>query len=544
MIYAHRHNLNRREILTGTAAGVGLGVLSSTAPFAQAAKYQKHRRHEISDPSMPPQTLVSYKKAIREMLKRSAGDPLNWYRNAFLHLFDCPHGNWWFLAWHRAYLGWFERKCRELSGDPNFALPYWDWTKTPRVPAKMFEDELDPNHPAFIASFQKFKQEFEPALNTFWPTLSPAQKSVLAGRGYNSVADILSEVEDFHFFNQPNARGLTATSPDLDPATQSTVAIDVINSALQTPTFTESGSDPAGFASAKTANHNDGGAQGILESEPHNNVHGGVGFPDGGFMWGYLSPVDPIFFLHHANIDRLWDVWTRRQDALGRPALPEGAALTSWSNEQFLFFSDEKGTPATKTKAGDYATMSAFDYDYSPGSAEDQVPAATVAAAAAGAGRAAQQFDARVTAPSLAPGQSANGAVDVPVSALARAADAFPPTVVISLNLTAADRGRRFQVVATPAAGGKSIDVGAITMFGHPSHDGPTIFSLALPESLGAAAASAAGSVAFNFAVTPLEGAAGESIIERTTKLRGAKTVKPSPTPQLAAVRVLLPKRE
>ncbi|NKC28071.1 tyrosinase family protein [Ochrobactrum ciceri] len=33
-------------------------------------------------------------------------------------------------------------------------------------------------------------------------------------------------------------------------------------------------------------------------------------------------PVDPIFFLHHANIDRLWDVWARKQESLNLPDLP------------------------------------------------------------------------------------------------------------------------------------------------------------------------------------------------------------------------------
>ena len=80
-----------------------------------------------------------------------------------VHVLDCPHGNWWFLPWHRAYLGWFERICRELSGNQDFVLPYWDWTATPRVPAVMFEDVLDPNFVAptptegYIGTLDAFK---------------------------------------------------------------------------------------------------------------------------------------------------------------------------------------------------------------------------------------------------------------------------------------------------------------------------------------------------------------------------------------------------
>ena len=44
---------------------------------------------------------------------------------------------------------------------------------------------------------------------------------------------------------------------------------------------------------------------GQLEGGPHNGVHGTIG----GIMGTYLSPLDPIFWLHHCNIDRLWASW-------------------------------------------------------------------------------------------------------------------------------------------------------------------------------------------------------------------------------------------
>jgi tyrosinase len=84
------------------------------------------------------------------MLALPPENTLNWYRNALIHTFDCPHGNWWFLPWHRGYIGWFEKKCRELSGDPEFALPYWDWTEQTKIPPEMFDDVLDPTSDAFI----------------------------------------------------------------------------------------------------------------------------------------------------------------------------------------------------------------------------------------------------------------------------------------------------------------------------------------------------------------------------------------------------------
>src|SRR5262245_6000432 len=244
--------LTRRHFLGTSAAALAASALPSAAS-AQGARF---RRFEISDPGMPPRVLDSYKKGIREMLNRPATDPRNWYRNAFIHVFDCPHQNWWFLAWHRAYIGWLEAAIRAFSGDAEFALPYWDWTKTPRVPAAMFDDVLDPNNAAFIPTFDAFKAQFDAPVTALFAAFSQAQQDVLAQRGLSSTADFWSAVAAAPagmFFEQPGARGLTPASPDLDRTTRSTVALSTIRSALRTANFagSASGADAAGFASAK-----------------------------------------------------------------------------------------------------------------------------------------------------------------------------------------------------------------------------------------------------------------------------------------------------
>src|SRR5262249_52409710 len=90
-------------------------------PSAAPAPGARCRRFEISDPGMPPRILDSYKKGIREMLNRPPTDPRNWYRNAFIHVFDCPHQNGGFWP------GTAPISIRAFSSDPEFALPYWDW---------------------------------------------------------------------------------------------------------------------------------------------------------------------------------------------------------------------------------------------------------------------------------------------------------------------------------------------------------------------------------------------------------------------------------
>ena len=101
----------------------------------------------------------------------------------------------------------------------------------------------------------------------------------------------------------------------------------------------------------------DGGERGLLENVPHGAVHSLVGndydefgqLLDAGWMGSFFTAgLDPMFWLHHANIDRLWEVWlgpTRRHvNPTGDPAFldttftfpdPEGGEVT-WSVGEVL----------------------------------------------------------------------------------------------------------------------------------------------------------------------------------------------------------------
>ncbi len=46
-----------------------------------------------------------------------------------------------------------------------------------------------------------------------------------------------------------------------------------------------------------------------LESGPHNQIHNEIGGAGGTMADIRISPADPIFWLHHGNIDRLWSQW-------------------------------------------------------------------------------------------------------------------------------------------------------------------------------------------------------------------------------------------
>ena len=63
-----------------------------------------------------------------------------------------------------------------------------------------------------------------------------------------------------------------------------------------------------------------------LEIGPHNQVHNEIGGPGGTMANVMISPADPIFWLHHGNIDRLWSQWQAANP--GKNPTLAGAART------------------------------------------------------------------------------------------------------------------------------------------------------------------------------------------------------------------------
>src|SRR5574340_9656 len=81
-------------------------------------------------------------------------------------------------------------------------------------------------------------------------------------------------------------------------------------------------------------------ASASLEATPHGAVHVDVG----GWMGSVPTAAqDPIFYLHHCNIDRLWNLWLAqgggRTDPLGD---------LTWRNQKFTFF-NENGSSVQMT---------------------------------------------------------------------------------------------------------------------------------------------------------------------------------------------------
>src|SRR5262245_7212916 len=272
--------LSRRDVLTHGAALTAAATLP-----AEAQAQTVLLRPNVSNLAPNHPILVSYRTAINAMKALPQSDPRNWTRQAQIHQGNnqvrCPHNNWYFLPWHRAYLLAFERICRQLSGNPSFALPYWDWTANPQLPA------------AFAA------QTFNGQPNALFDSTRSSQTVTIPTNiaGSMVMANLYAETT-FEIFGSAKPAAQNNTNQQWQIA--------------QAPT-------------------------GPLEGGPHNSVHGRIS----GNMGTYMSPLDPIFWLHHCNIDRIWDQWNR----LGRANTSNALWRNFAFNNQFRVPSGNTTTP-------------------------------------------------------------------------------------------------------------------------------------------------------------------------------------------------------
>lgn len=197
---------------------------------------------------------------------------------------QCQHGSWYFFPWHRGYLLALEAQIRadiiELGGPPTWALPYWNYFGP------------DPQYnipPAFSL----------PTLPDGTP--NPLLPTARYGPDDSAVQTNIWVATSAGIANHPKL------PPDLfyGPATLDAMNDTVFAGDDRVPEF---GGPQTGFSHS-------GNTHGALESNPHDLVHvytGGTS-PDGtvpGMMSvPALAGLDPVFYLHHANIDRLWAVW-------------------------------------------------------------------------------------------------------------------------------------------------------------------------------------------------------------------------------------------
>jgi len=391
--------LPRREILTGlggVAAGlVGYQSLASVANGAEL-KEQCAKGDQVNDtlvecmdrtiPCPPtrkvpvvdftresgvkrvrrPVHLLSreyqekYKEAVGKMKALPASNPLSFVAQAAIHEAYCDHHyrydpenkdapfdvhfSWIFAPWHRMYIYFYEKALGQLIGDDTFALPFWNWD----TPAGMVVPAL-------------FKDSFA---------------SPLYDRNRNP--DNLDKV--VHLDLKDKSVPVSFNGPH-DKAYQDAIYKNLCTLHQQQ---IRGGRCARAFLGEKLCSEmtRDANSQGSLERMAHTALHVWVGRKrtdscTGGVVgqdnttyctndMGFLgsSGRDPLFYSHHANVDRLWRIWATK---LGG----EGFKDPEWLDASFVFYDDVENPRPVRIKFRDVIDTQNLGYTYDAESDKD-----------------------------------------------------------------------------------------------------------------------------------------------------------------------------
>ena len=199
---------------------------------------------------------------------------------------DSEHGDSHFLPWHRLYLLDLERLLQQIN--PSVTLPFWKF------------DEAAPN--VFNADFMG--QMLQIPRDTSLPGGEFDQGGVNTPLATFSVNNPLSK------WQIENTQGIPRTAR-FNPASEPAKGLSA--SAGQNPfdfaVLNQNGTLALGGGTTNPDDATFGQMQmffSSMEGTPHGAAH--VSF-NGYINFVPIAPQDPLFFLLHCNVDRLWAVW-------------------------------------------------------------------------------------------------------------------------------------------------------------------------------------------------------------------------------------------
>jgi tyrosinase len=228
-----------------------------------------------------------------------------------------------FLAWHRKYLLEYETALRTLSEEFKWVtVPYWDWS------AEMFECKkqgvfLDEEPCLTYHGASKLLRDFGgPGTHSLRPNPNTHGSS-----GAGPVGCVTTG--PFRGWKDHNgkclSRGVNWKIHDQKPFSGRMRLAEII-------------SEHRNFGSARGP-----GFRAVIEGIPHGMTHNYLG----GHLRSFISPADPIFFSHHAYVDKIWATW---QDCHGHDTEEVKQLLESGLDDHVQYYEE------TRTYGADKAT--------------------------------------------------------------------------------------------------------------------------------------------------------------------------------------------
>jgi len=314
-------SISRRDFVKGIAAlPLAMGV--STKALAQTTL---KIRYDIASPE-GQQMMALYADAVRQMQALGPDNPMGWLWQWYTHFVNgtttksaeisrifgtttTPQSSLanetWntcqshsgqnsnnFLPWHRLYIYYFEKIVRQVCGHPEFTLPYWNYTSS------------DPAQRGVMP--EQFRLPDDPLYGSLY----------VATRG--SLANSGEPIQKYQAGDQ----------------------MDITDAMLKTSYSTVD--SVQGFCRA-------------IDSGIHGRIHVLTGTSKDMGAVPYAGQ-DPLFFVHHANIDRMWASWNKNG---GRnPPTTE-----TWTQRAFVF-ADVNGARVSRKLSTAFSILSmGYDYD-------------------------------------------------------------------------------------------------------------------------------------------------------------------------------------
>ncbi|SDH31757.1 tyrosinase family protein [Nitrosomonas sp. Nm132] len=195
-----------------------------------------------------------------------------------------------FLPWHRRFIFDLELELQRVSGNPNLGIPYWNWPSG-GANASMWNDDLlgGDGDAGGVVRTGPFRAGQWTVVNSSGLPAGPLMRAF----GQNGLPTLPTQAE----INQV----IAVTPYDVPPWNMNS-----------NPSFRNQ-------------------LEGWVGPNLHNRGHVWVG----GSMLPMTSPNDPVFFMHHCMVDKIWHEWQLRfpnQGYLPTSGGPFGQNLTDPMN--------------------------------------------------------------------------------------------------------------------------------------------------------------------------------------------------------------------